>query len=367
MRRFVPFGSKWAMGIDVPYSLAVIDRARLWSCGQCPLDLSARPLHPGNLAQQLRVVAEQIRDAFSPYGVSPDRITKLVAYVAHEEATPLEAVEGHLRQVLGSVPVIVTIGVPAFYYAGMMVEIDVYGSTVRHSGPTVRRVTEGVLALSVECGGERHIRLRFESNAETNRFDAELRRSLRYWGYTEQSIVSAHLFVDRHQAAALDIAGIAAALRADRGVAVLAELPRGSAVVADIVCTWNPGLDEQQAVIAEEIGGVRIIARRSGGMLGVSGRCLTRQPGSAAATERVMTALSATLTAHGLSSADVVKQQTFYVGGASEEDLYENMRVRNGYYRRPGPASTGLAVYGMVDAGCLITVELLAIDASGRT
>jgi hypothetical protein len=62
----------------------------------------------------------------------------------------------------------------------------------------------------------------------------------------------------------------------------------------------------------------------------------------------------------------VVKQQTFYVGGAREEDLYENMRVRNRYYRRPGPASTGLAVYGMVDADSLITVELLAVGAFGR-
>ena len=68
------------------------------------------------------------------------------------------------------------------------------------------------------------------------------------------------------------------------------------------------------------------------------------------------------LARHGLSFLDVVKQQTYYVG--EREDLYENMRIRDGYYSRPGPASTGVAVYGFVDTDCRITIELLAADRS---
>ena len=52
------------------------------------------------------------------------------------------------------------------------------------------------------------------------------------------------------------------------------------------------------------------------------------------------------------------------MGGESEEDLYANMRIRNGYYSRPGPASTGLAVHGFADPECRITVELLAVARS---
>ena len=43
-RQFVPFGTHWQMGIDVPYSLAVIDHGMFWSCGQVPVDLEARAL-----------------------------------------------------------------------------------------------------------------------------------------------------------------------------------------------------------------------------------------------------------------------------------------------------------------------------------
>ena len=87
-RRFIPFGSHWRMGIEVPYSLGVVDRGRFWSCGQCPLDLDARVLHPGDLKRQLACVAALIRAQFEPYGITPDRIAKLVAYVAPDESTP---------------------------------------------------------------------------------------------------------------------------------------------------------------------------------------------------------------------------------------------------------------------------------------
>src|SRR5262245_7098722 len=127
-RRFVPFGSHWRMGIEVPYSLAVVDRGRVWSCGQCPLDLEAQVVHPGEVARQLDHVAGLIRAQFEPFGMTLDRIAKLVAYVAPDRSTPLESVEGLLREALGPGPLIVTVGVPPFYYPGMMVEIDVFGS-----------------------------------------------------------------------------------------------------------------------------------------------------------------------------------------------------------------------------------------------
>src|SRR5262245_17997656 len=122
-RRFIPFGSHWRMGIEVPYSLGVVDRGRFWSCGQCPLDGDARVLHPGDLRRQLACVAALIRAQFEPYGITTERIAKLAAYVVPDGSTPLEMVATLLREALGPVPLIVTIGVPAFYYPGMMVEI----------------------------------------------------------------------------------------------------------------------------------------------------------------------------------------------------------------------------------------------------
>ena len=62
-------------------------------------------------------------------GLAPDRLGKLVAYAATDAATPLDAVEPVLRKSLKTVPLVLTIGVPQFYYPGMMVEIDVHGAT----------------------------------------------------------------------------------------------------------------------------------------------------------------------------------------------------------------------------------------------
>ena len=216
-RRFVPFGSHWSMGIDVPYSLGVIDRGRFWSCGQCPLDRGAGVLAPGDLEHQLRLTAGLIRDQLCPHGIDPGRIVKLVAHVVPDGRTGLGRVAPILRDELAGVALVLPVGVPHFYYEGMMVEIDVY--------------------------------------------------------------------------AGLDARPAGSVVAIERGVS------------ADLV--------------------------RSGDLL-----------------------------------HDVVKQQTYYVGGASAEDLYANMRVRNGYYQKPGPASTGLAVHGFADSRRRITIELLAAARS---
>ncbi len=44
----------------------------------------------------------------------------------------------------------------------------------------------------------------------------------------------------------------------------------------------------------------------------------------------------------GWRFAAVCKATTRYVGSSAAQALHDNMQVRNAYYRRPGPASTGL-------------------------
>ena len=106
--------------------------------------------------------------------------------------------------------------------------------------------------------------------------------------------------------------------------------------------------------------GVSLVERRAGKALGLAARWTGPQQPPAAATRCIMEVLSHRLAAHGFRFADVVKQQTYYLGAASEKDLYANMTIRNAYYARPGPASTGLAVHGFLDPNCRITVEVLA-------
>ena len=330
-RRFIPFGSHWNMGIDVPYSLAVLDRGRFWSCGQCPLDLHAMPLYPGDLGLQLRLVADLIRRQFEPHGIGPDRITKLVAYVAQDGSTALEAVEEILQEALGPMPLVLTIGVPNFYYAGMMVEIDVYGSLDAPSRIDINQLSDCARATAIGFGGGIHARLELVSGAEASTLEQALCAFLAKRGSSMDEIVSARVFLDRNVFTAPLAKSIATTLGIDTGAAILADLPEGRAAVVDLIAAVDTtGMTRGDVRESVDLEGVHLVERRGGGILGLAARCVGPEVAPAAATHRIMEALSGSLARHGLGFADVVKQQAYYVGGESEEDLYANMRIRNG-------------------------------------
>jgi enamine deaminase RidA (YjgF/YER057c/UK114 family) len=348
------------MGIEVPYSLAVVDRGRVWSCGQCPLDLDARVLHPGDLERQLACIAALIRAQFTPYGITPGRIAKLVAYVAPDESTPLETVEILLRESLGQVPLVVTIGVPAFYYPGMMVEIDVHGSDHGFRQSESCSLIDGAAAAMVVAGDATiHLLLGLAGGADPSGLERTLDPLLSSRGASLDDVVSVHLFVQRDRASPREVQAIAKALGGDPGAAVLARLPHGRMAVADLTVAMRAGRPSRREVGQRD--GVAFVMRQAGDVLGLAARCAEPENSLAAATRRIMEFMARALASHGLGFDRVVKQQTYYVGGANEQDLYDNMRIRNCCYASPGPASTGLAVDGFADPQCRISVELLAM------
>jgi enamine deaminase RidA (YjgF/YER057c/UK114 family) len=355
-RRFVPFGRDWRMGIEVPYSLAVLDHGCLWSCGQCPLDRDARVLFPGKLRNQLELIAGRIGDELARCGLAPDRLGKLVAYAATDAATPLDAVEPVLRKSLKPVPLVLTIGVPQFYYPGMMVEIDVHGATDGLPTAETHRPHHGAQASVVAFGGIVHLRLVLDPGADLSRLRGLVQDLLKGFEASLDAVVSAHLFLAADAAATARTETAAAVLGADPGAAVLAMLPHGAAAIVDIIA--EAGATGSTSLVVSN--GVSLVERRAGKALGLAARWTGPQQPPAAATRCIMEVLSHRLAAHGFRFADVVKQQTYYVGAASEKDLHANMTIRNAYYARPGPASTGLAVHGFLDPNCRITVEVLA-------
>jgi hypothetical protein len=61
-----------------------------------------------------------------------------------------------------------------------------------------------------------------------------------------------------------------------------------------------------------------------------------------------------------MSFADLVKLTARYTGGASEEELHGNTKVRHGFYASPGPASTGLPVPALGNGACRIAIDVAA-------
>jgi enamine deaminase RidA (YjgF/YER057c/UK114 family) len=107
--------------------------------------------------------------------------------------------------------------------------------------------------------------------------------------------------------------------------------------------------------------GVRLTVKKSGRTLWGSGTCADSDLDLVGQTSIIMQGLDTGLRSAGLSFADVVKLTAHYTGGASEEELHGNMKVRHGFYASPGPASTGLPVAGLGNDKCRIAIDVVAM------
>lgn len=341
-RRHLPIGSLWSMRIDVPYSLIVRDGNLAWSCGQVPLDRDARVIHPDDMAAQARDVAGHIRAILEGVELNGEAVGKLVLYLVGDAAAAA-VLETGMREAFGHTPLLVPVVVPHFYYAGLLVEVDVFAG-------------QNVLVLEKGAGGIGAVETDdlVWAKIETGRDDgAEAVARLASMGLREDNLLADHWFLGRD--AGVDPLEPLAPLVSDPGATVV-QLGGGDSLLGEL--TFARGPVERRARTAD---GVRLVSRRSDGACWVTGRVEDGAGDLVGQTRRIMPAIERELIRHGLGFADVVKSTTHYAGGSSEEELHENMSVRNACYRKPGPASTGIPVQALAGPGSLIAVDVLAL------
>jgi enamine deaminase RidA (YjgF/YER057c/UK114 family) len=63
------------------------------------------------------------------------------------------------------------------------------------------------------------------------------------------------------------------------------------------------------------------------------------------------------LACYGLGMDDMVKVNTFYRGGASYDELHENLSVRSESFTSPGPTTTRIPLAALGLEGLTIEVE----------
>ena len=150
-RRFVPFGELWSMRIDVPYSFLVIDGEQAWSCGQLALDSAGEVLHPGDLAAQSTIVADNLVEILRRADLDTDGIGELVLYHSPADADALAAMRVAFRRVAPHAR-LVPFAVPHFYYDGVELEVDLfYGPLIEW--PTPRATAAGDVRLTTARSG----------------------------------------------------------------------------------------------------------------------------------------------------------------------------------------------------------------------
>lgn len=122
MRRHIGFDRLWSMQIPVPYSLFLRDGAFGWSCGQCPLGREGQVVAPGDALAQADLVARYCQTLLAESGFQPADLRLAVVY--HDTPDPAPLLQ-RLGATLGP-RLFVPVRVPAFYYSGMVIEVDLF-------------------------------------------------------------------------------------------------------------------------------------------------------------------------------------------------------------------------------------------------
>ncbi|MGZ0218707.1 MAG: RidA family protein [Acidimicrobiales bacterium] len=354
MRQFVPFDSLWNMAIDVPYSFLVRDGNHAWSCGQLALDRNSNVIMPGDLPAQSKIVADYVAEILARAGLSADSLIRLVLFVDAGHLSDSDAMCAAFYSKFSTEVILDVVPVPHFYYDGVVLEVDVFcggaGPWSTTAAAVSLRTDSDMVWASINTPGS-------SVRAAVDQLDIELAAV----GTDRSHLLSAHWTVPTGKS--LNVADTVAdmALFPDPGAVVSAGADNATAN-GRFVFTTGPVITDAAATVDNVV----ISATRSGRFGWVQARSIDRNVDLVEQTRQIMTAIEARLAAHGVGFDAVVKATSLYTGGSSAAELHDNMSVRNAYYKRPGPASTGLPVFGLADERSRIVVDVTYAKGSAN-
>jgi enamine deaminase RidA (YjgF/YER057c/UK114 family) len=361
MRSFVPFDDLWRLPIEVPYSLLVKDQGLAWTCGQLPLDGQSQVLAPGDLAAQTEIVCDYIEKILGRGALPPEAIGKLLLYYVSRDVGDRDRMMALCRSRFGDRPVLVPIAVPHFYYEGLLLEVDVFAGAPR--GHVIDKSTDGA-RVRIADGGEFAWAVMTVAMDHLSEGDGLLDSALAELDLGKDDRISEHWIAPTANADGGHLSATAKRLGqmrliSDEGALIMGLEHRGE-LVGEL--TYARAASRAASPSSRETSGVRVTRRQKGRFAWISARCLDGDLGLVEQTSQLMSVIDQTLRDMDLTFENVVKSTSHYVGGRSPGELHDNMAVRNRYYKEPGPASTGLPVFGLADPNSRIAVDILTTD-----
>jgi enamine deaminase RidA (YjgF/YER057c/UK114 family) len=329
-----------------------------WTCGQCPLDQNAEVIAPHNLISQTSFVCEMIESVVQRGQFHPTMIAKLNVYFA-------ETVRGDGTAAIGMIQerfpeaIVVPIPVPEFYYAGMMLEVDVFvaaGSRSRHQLSKAVNLnvveTDDLFSVHVQadCGSDKSLTKTMHEIAT-----ALHSKGLSFDNLLTDQWIASQTLADRTEL--LQAIEETALLTMADSMVLVDDGPE-HLLSADLTFAKRGKVANHRAAHNDAL---EIVMRTDGHMHSIRGVQADPTGDLVSQTSSIMSRMAQELDAREMSFADVVKVTTHYVGGASEEDLHQNLAIRHRHYMKPGPASTGLRVASLLHPDCLIAIEITAI------
>ena len=347
------------MPIEIPYSLLVKDGDLAWTCGQIPLDGASQVMAPGDLVMQTEIVCDYVEEILRLGALPANAIAKLVLYYVSRQEGDKDRMMAVCRARFGDRPVLVPIAVPYFYYDELLLEMDVFASARQgrvieesNDAGSVHMVDGGELAWASMTVTVGHL-AEAENLLEAALHELELQNGDR---------ISEHWVAPIGDADGSHFDTTAKTLREMMLISDQGALVKGAeghdALVGELTYAREPC--EAAAISSRDVSDVRVVTRKKGRFDWVSARCLDGSLDLVEQTSRLMEVIDQTLRELGITFENIVKSTSHYVGGGSPDELHDNMAVRNRYYKKPGPASTGLPVFGLADCNSRIAVDILA-------
>jgi enamine deaminase RidA (YjgF/YER057c/UK114 family) len=354
---YLPFDTVWKMRIEHPYSLFVREAAILWSCGQCPLDNLGNVLHPGDLLRQAHAVAGFIRRFLGDMQSQASSIGRLVVYYVKTAPGDAESLENLFHQEFGQSVQVMPVAVPHFYYDGMLIEVDVFASDEK-GGDTRFVDEESGLTLDVSNAGPFVWATVSSSSTLGQEIGSQLSRLLARANLSRDTLLAEQWFLP------VGCAVPEAGLSVDQGRALqnavrISDMDAG--IMAELTFAKAPVSVSRRTETRFDSDGLSISLRMTGDHFHVTALDASPDRGLVEQTASIMKAVETVFADAGLSFRDVRKATTYYIAGSSADDLHDNMSVRNRYYEKPGPASTGLPVEGLQVLGAQISISLFGV------
>lgn len=345
------------MPIDVPYSFLVRQGDYAWSCGQLALDKDSQVLCPNDLAGQSHIICNNVEQILQQGTLPADSVRRLILYFCDANAEEKREMVSLFKARFSDTVVIDVFAVPWFYYDGVMLEVDVFCG-----------VSNAKIESQLLTGGEftklsdgHHTWVSVSTNLDHLRSDLDsFWQTLSKLSESGATLLTEHWLAPPRAAEQIAVWQNRNDLPSDLG-SIINNSGDGQVhghflLIHESEAMHNPRWQKYDSVLT--------CVRQAGDYLWVKARSTSADVGLVQQTREIMQSIESTLTENHFQFTDVVKSTTHYTGGNSANELHDNMQVRNRYYQRPGPASTGLPVFGFADNNSKIVVDVLALKNS---
>ncbi len=401
MKRYSWPEHHWHWPVELTHQHGVRSGNLVFTGGQADLNKNGQVVNPGALDLQCRNVINFVKDILTDLDASMNSVVRWVVYFVGDAAD-----EQHILSLLADAtpdscePTVTTICLPALCYPGMRIELEaVAWCPPENSAESVLQV-RGETLPQLPAGFSHAVRsgdVVFTSDCSSLSSSGEVRESGNLLSQTHLMMSCLSETLSLVDASLEDVLKLNVFYQGDGTANNWSEPARiraacfkepGPAATGIAVQNFAiPGLMTKIAVTAgvDSQGRLRDYSwpadhwnwteklpykhgNRFGNLIHLGGQVALDKyakvlhPNDMVEQTRIaMSNIKSVLAVFGASLDDVVKVTTFYQGSASAEALHENLLIRSGSYRKPGPATSGIPVTHLVYENMVIEIEVIAI------